>query len=573
MTQTSDFIEVVFPKLSHFWLDSGLVGLTQLLKEVNNNGVIISITEEGLKLKGSEEAIQSALESAYDLLVEHYYNLSTKKQRDNTSEYNFYYDSQDDKFVAFPKRKSVGIAELIFNKAPRPTSSSVKWEKKEKREIELSGKKIKKNRGILPSSYAYLQERLDSFLDQNGLEVTTAGLLLNGPNAVKPKIKIQVKSGKSKGTCYLCGKESPTLEDAGQTIFPLITGTSGVLSFNPRGGSPEKVCWKCSLLGKFVPVNGFYLRQGGHLFAFFPYSVSLEKMLDVFAPLHEAEQLDPNLFRNFEHPLGGYFQRPFEVTFAFLFTLYRKVILQQKEEKEDTNTALDWERMCNLTLEKAPLEFIIMHAESKGQTSMVKMIWPFRDTVYFFRLMNKLERAKINIREVMRLLIDFTQKKNENKTLLRNRKNKTLLRNRICERLLKKQTILDLVELHIFRADLTWFMPLVDFLVLYEPIVRKGGAMTKEEQDVAVALGRRVGMAVGKDGKKEDLFALRKARKKTDFLEQLNRLQFKLGGDFTVPAGIYEGALTDTNFVEFKQFCMIAALNSFNAATKGGKNK
>lgn len=570
MTQTSDFIEIVFPKLGHFWLDSGLVGLIQSLKEVNNNGVIINATEEGLRLKGAELSVQSALKAAYDLMVKRYYNLSTKKQRDNLSSYNFYYASEEDKFVAFPKRKSVGIAELIFNKPPRPIKSSIKWEKKEKREIESCGKKVKRTRGILPASHAYLQERLDSFLDQNGLEVTTSGLLIDGPNAVKPKVKIQVKSGKTKGICYLCGEKSPSLEDASQTIFPLITGASGVLSFNPQGGSPERVCWKCSLLGKFVPVNGFYLRQRDHLFVFLSYSVSLEKMLDVFAPLHEAEQLDPNLFRNFEHPLGGYFQRPFEVTFAFLFTLYKKVLLRQKEEKEDTKTVLDWERMCNLTLEKAPLEFIVMHAESKGQTSMVKMVWPFQDTVYFFRLMNKLERAKINIREVMRLLIDFNQKKNENKTLLRNR---------ICERLLKKQTILDLVENHVFRANLTDLKPLVDFLVLYEPIVRKGGTMTKDEQEVAVTLGKCVGKAVGKKdeqgrtkGKKGDLFALRKARKKTDFLEQLNRLQFKLGCDFTVPAGIYKGALTDTNFVEFKQFCMIAALNSFNAATKGGRS-
>jgi len=554
MSQT----EIVFPKLGHFWLDAGLVGLIQILKEMNHDEVSIAITEEELKVTGQEEAIQQALEDAYTRMIERYYNLSTKKQRDNTSSYNFYYDSKEDKFVAFPKRKSAGIAELIYNKAPRPTGSSIEWKREE---IGFDGKKGKRTPGILPISHAHLQERLDSFLDKNGLKVTTAGLLVDGPNAVSPNVKIQVKSEKPKGICYLCGKESSGMEEASQTIFPLITGTSGVLSFNSQGGKPEKVCWKCSLLGKFVPVNGFYLIQGEHLFAFFPYSLSLEKMLDVFAPLHEAEQLDPNLFRNFEHPLGGYFQRPFEVTLVFLFTIYRKVLLQQREE--DTDTALDWEKMLNLTIKKSPLEFIVMDAESKGQTSMVKMVWPFRDTVYFFRLMSELEQAKINIQEVMRLLIDFSQAKDENKTLLRNR---------VCERILKKQTILDIVEVHVFRANLTYFKPLVDFLVLYEKITRKEDAMTKEDQDVAVALGRRVGMAVGNDGKKGDLFALRKTRKKTDFLEQLNRLQFKLGSNFTVPAELYEGALTDDNFVEFKQFCMIAALNSFNAATtnKGG---
>jgi len=564
MIQATNITEIIFRKLGHFWLDSGLIGLIRFLRKVNNNRVSIDITEESLRLKGPEEAIQSVLEAAYDQMVKQYYNLSTKKQRDETSSYNFYYDTKEDKLIAFPKRKSVGIAELIFNKAPRPTGSSIKWERKEKREIELNGKKVKRTRGILPVSYANLQKRLDHFLDQNGLEVTTAGLLIDGPNAVRPKVKIQVKSGKPNGICYLCGEASSSLEEAKETTFPLITGASGVLSFNSQAGSPEKVCWKCSLLGKFVPVNGFYLKQNDHLFAFFPYSVSLEKMLDVFNPLHEAEQLDPNLFRNFEHPLGGYFQRPFEVTFAFLFTLYKKVLLQQSNKEEDTSAVMDWGRVCDITLKKAPLEFIVVDAESKGQTSMVKMIWPFRDVVYFFRLMSELEQAKINIREVMRLLVDFTYKKNENKTLLRNR---------VCERILKKQTTLDLVELYVFRAELDYFRPLLDFLILYEAIIKKENTMTEKEQEVAVTLGRRVGMAVGKEGKKGDLFALRKARKKTDFLEQLNRLQFKLGCDFTVPAALYEGSLTDSNFVEFKQYCMIAALNSFNAATYSGTQK
>lgn len=111
--------------------------------------------------------------------------------------------------------------------------------------------------------------------------------------------------------------------------------------------------------------------------------------------------------------------------------------------------------------------------------------------------------------------------------------------------------------------------------MIYEEEIRKGDSMTKEEQDTAVALGRRVGTAVARSegGKKGDLFALRKVRKKVDFLEQINRLQFKLGSDFVVPADLYEGKLTEQNFDEFKQFCMIAALNSYNAAMNESKKQ
>jgi hypothetical protein len=558
-------IEITFPKLNHFWLDSGLLGLAVLLKEVGD-GVEKIISDEGLTLKGSEGEIQDALGRAYKLLIRRYYNTSTKKQIDDTYSYNFYYDSKEDKFDAFPKRKSVGIAELIFNKAPRPTGTSVKWKKEEKREVLIHGKTIKRNRGILPPSHAHLQEKMDEFLNERGLDVTTSGLLVDGPNMVQPKVTIPKKfSETKKGQCYLCGEDSFSLEDAGQTIFPFITGASGLLNFNALCGKPEKVCWKCAFIGKFVPVSGFYFSQGDSLSIFFPYSTSFEKMLDVYRPLQDAKYEDPKLFKNFKHPLGfekyedGYFQKPFEVAFAFLYTLYRKVLLHQEGDAEQG--VLNWEEMCSLTISKAPLEFIVLHAESKGQTSMGKIVWQFRDSVYYFRLMEFLEKSGINIKEVMRLLIDFSQR-NENRTIDRNR---------VCERILKKQSILALMEAHVFNANVTYIKPLVEFVINYEPMIREeGDAMTIDTQEAAVTLGKRIGMTVAENGKKGDLYALKKARRKTDFLNELNRLQFKC--KLVVPPDIYEGKLTDTNFVEFKQFCMIAALNSFYAGSqsKGG---
>ena len=399
--------------------------------------------------------------------------------------------------------------------------------------------------------------------------MTTAVLLVDGPNEVRPKVVLGVKEGKVRGRCYLCGDEAYTLDEANQTIFPFLTGPSGVLSFNSEAGRPEKICWKCAFIGKFPPVNGFYLstRQRDSLFAFFPYSSSFEKMCDVYRSLRDIEYIDPNYYQNFQHPLhvgkatGGFFQRPFEVAFAFFYTLYRKLLVYTEGNADSADVVFDWEKMFDITLSKAPLEFIILHAEKKGDAWIGKMVWPFRDSVYFFRLMNALEDAGVNINDVMRLLIDFSQTKNENKTLVRNR---------VCERILKKKTALQLVESHAFSADVNYIKPLLDFETAYEPIIRMEDEMKREEQEAAVTLGKRVGMAVGTEGKKGDLFALRKVRKKVDFLNELNRLQFKY--DLSVPPDVYGGKLTDENFVEFKQFCMLAALNSFNAKQhpKGG---
>ncbi|HAG08058.1 MAG TPA: hypothetical protein DCK87_00600 [Desulfotomaculum sp.] len=242
--------------------------------------------------------------------------------------------------------------------------------------------------------------------------------------------------------------------------------------------------------------------------------------------------------------------------------------MHQKGEEEPA--VLDWERLYDLAVDKATLEFYTMHARKEGNTFSVKTLWPFRETVYFYRLLDLVEKGGVNVKEVLRLLVGF-QQKNENATLMRNR---------ICERILKRKSVLEMVENFVYGSDKNYIKPIVDFLVIYESEVRKDDSMTREEQDAAVALGRRIGMAVAKseDGKKGDLYSLRKARKKVDFLEQINRLQFKVSRDkqdnefkFIVPADVYEGKLTDENFQEFKQFCMIAALNSFNAAISDAK--
>ncbi len=417
----------------------------------------------------------------------------------------------------------------------------------------------------MPDEYQHLQGRMEKFISENGLKITTVGLLVDGPNAVQPKIKIALDEKKKNKRCYLCGGETGSLEDANQTIFPFITGSSGILSFNSNAGKPEKVCWKCSLLGKFVPVVGFYSMQGGSLSIFLPYSTSLRKMCETSDLLEGTKYKDDNLYRNYNHPLGGYYQHPYEITYSFLYTLYDKCLLNHAENGDD-EIDFDMEAALNLTFNTAPLEFYVIQTKDEGDTFAGKMIWPFKETLYFFRLTQKIEKTiKARMKEVLSYCVDYEASKNEIKTLLRNR---------ICERILKKQSILDLVEQHVFHTNISYFKPLQEMVLVYELLIREDDMVFKEEQEAAVSLGKCIGKAVGSsdNGKKGDLFALRKCRKKVDFLEQLNRLQFRLANDFLVPKEVYEGKLTDDNFHEFKQFCMVAALNTYNAVTNE-KNK
>lgn len=336
-------VTVTFPRLNQFWNDSGVVGLYRVIlgqvdapiqEGITNSEerldllykVTLSLTSESLIVCGDGTEIEKLLQHAYSVLVDRYYNISTKFQVEDRTAYNFYYDEQKDQFVTFPKRKAQGVAALIYDKAPRPIAGTVRWVTKEKREVVATGKKQKKTRGQLPDTHQHLQERLDVFLDGHGLDVTTSGLLLNGPNRVRPNISIQIESRKTKGTCFLCGQPASALESVSQTVFPLITGESGSLGFFPEGTAPGKACWRCAFVAKFVPVLGFFMWAGDRLHLFFPFAPSLIKVNQAYEPLMRATEFEPNWYRNFETILGGYFTHPAETCLAFLHTIYRKTL-------------------------------------------------------------------------------------------------------------------------------------------------------------------------------------------------------------------------------------------------------
>lgn len=550
-------LEIIFPKLSHFWMDSGLIGLYKIAKEENPSEMEVEmhLTDEGLTFKGTEDNLTALFNKSYESLLDQYYNKSTEKQKQNNE--GFYYDSKEDKFVRFPKVKSMGVAGLIFSKPPRMTAKQVKYDVIE---VNEAGKKIKKK--VLPPEYSHLQDRFDSFLSETGIKISANNLLIDGPNAIQPQVEIKVKKGKERGKCFICGEASHSLTDIGGTVYPMITGSSGVLSFNSNGGSPEKVCWKCGFIGKFVPVNGFYAYNNEGYNLYFPYSSSLVKMSEVYDSF-EAEMIeDPNLLINFKNNLGVFFHHPFEQFFTFLYSLYLTFL--RKNVTDESVNELDLGKLYGVFISEAPLEFYTINTTSLGDTQMGKMIWPFNNSVFIFRLFENIEKNKISIKEVMTSLIDHDQKKYENKTMMRNK---------VCERILKKNSVVKLIEQHAFHINKSkkqYIKPIHDFVIEYEKILKE--ANDKVDQaiiDTAVSLGKTIGFSVASAGRKGkgDLFRLRKTRKPEDFLNEINRIQIKYGALIT--SELYgKGQEFENNFQEFKQFCMIAALNTFNAKSQ-----
>ena len=561
---SNDPITVEFPRTGNIWIDAGTVGLYRILigdkkaymtgklsKENPYTEVKADLRDDLLVVSGLAEKVQRCLEWAYDRLIDAYYNKSSAKQESEKGSYNFYYDSQNEKkpFVEFPKVKAVGAASLLFDKAARPSAKQEAWG-----DAPDAGGKLVRTPGRMPPAHAELQGQLDEFLRVHGLKPgPPAGLLIDGPNQVRPKVEIRaVEGGTAKATCFLTGMPISAAVEAKETAFPLLGGSRSFVNGNanwPRLG------WKADFVGKFVPVIAFFYRQGDDLHLFLPESTSLRRVDEAANALAPMVQLDRNLYRNFEFQLGPsklafLFRGRSEVALGFLHRLFVQLSQSKRAEAAEESGGLDDlvtpvddsddepaagsearspepetfvedqdsefgaaagsearspepEVSATNVVEtlligaaKAPVYFSVVSARKKGNVWMARDFWTFRDVVYLARLFELLRQSNCPSRHLFRLLIDFEAKDEA----------RTLLRDRFAEAILGRKPVLALIEKHAFHINrhndsskTTRIGPLVAFVKVYEVAMREETPMEegyKKMVETATRLGKRIGAAV-----------------------------------------------------------------------------
>src|SRR5208283_2053270 len=113
-------IEIHFPKLNHFWMDAGLLGLYRIAQKekFKESGVEITLDDTGVSFKGPEKKVQTFLQKTYDRLLKEYYNTSSQTQIEKNE--GFYYDTKKDHFFRFQKVKSMEIAGFLSTRRRVP---------------------------------------------------------------------------------------------------------------------------------------------------------------------------------------------------------------------------------------------------------------------------------------------------------------------------------------------------------------------------------------------------------------------------------------------------------------------
>jgi hypothetical protein len=626
-TKPDKIISLIFLRTGNPWIDAGVVGLhrvlmgrpsfvkqapgsdSELAGSAEFSHVKAELRRDGLVVEGPSAEVQACLEKAYDRLIACYYDLSSRKQIDEKRSYNFFLDSASESFHAFPKKRPAGAALLLFDKAVRPAGDQEKWGTDS-----TTGKAAP---GRMPERLAHLQGKLDEFLDEHQLRAgPPAGLLINAGNEVRPKMEFKVTDKPASLPCFLTGQPQPGKAEAKGTAFPLLGGSRSFVS-NTR--EDLHIGWQLDYVGKFVPAVAFFCQQSDDLHIFFPESHDLCRIDQMATVLQRMCSLEPNLFRNFELHLGGYFERRSEVTLTFLHRVFEELSQQAQargvapvaaaeeaadalyddaEEGAETGEAkatpeapIMSEAVYDATQRGGAVAFTIVSATKKGTLWMARDFWTFLDLVYLSRLFEKMlerqqlpskkVRVRCRPRSLMHALIDFDAKKD-----------KTLLRDRVCEAILNKRSVLGMLEhhaYHIFSRSEPGkprnLGPLLDFAVLYEIERYEETQMMKEDYERMVKTARWLGENIAEGvlqaalsrnespGRSRGVFfRLRKTRTTKDFLDELARLQTRYP-EINIPKDFLDPTLFNhVTFEEFRGFCLVAALSRFQWKSQAKAN-
>jgi len=192
-------------------------------------------------------------------------------------------------------------------------------------------------------------------------------------------------------------------------------------------------------------------------------------------------------------------------------------------------------------LSKMPVQIYVSYATDSGQTFLTKNLVLYDELGYFYRLIHHMKKSGVNTRKLFSSL--YEEKYDFREKILRN--------------VLRKNSILRHIEQFAFRMvmrDQRISMGnILKFTIEYEQIIR-GDEMNKEQIETAVNLGKQIVIQAVETARAEnenekqalkkikgDLYQLRKSRTKTDFINQLNNLQFRYG--IAVSKNILDGIL------------------------------
>jgi len=574
-------IDYLFKLRDHWWFDAGIAAFYDIAERLKKNDgqrwldVKLWICPDGILVSAPDELLKPFVDACYEYLGDLWWNVSSSKQEEAKD--LVIYNKEKETFSCAPRRNPTPVAALS-----------------------VGGSSWKADYDAYDGLSDEMKSRTDAFLKETGKSlwgIKKDKLPYEQP-VCHPHIETFPVKGK-KRVCSVCGQEL-VCENVNQTVFPLFSSQSAAFSFNSKFGTPDIVCWECAMLGKFAVHSALYKVADPYTQIMQIYSNNMAALLNMHDMMGNSSNIrifekDKLYFRDFGtgESIVELAKLPYEVLWSFFLISFAEL---NKQKRNAIDAGKKLKQIGSLSEEDlndlAATGVVTMSLEKKGQTFITKELVDFHDSVYIFRLIDYIEKETKEDKILSKNSGDFWKNLFWDFVLVQNKQKpydpvNGLYRNRILQKVFEKSSILQDVEDFVFKKSLAYSYPylyrILSFVILYERVANKrdvdyegGKGMTKDQVEIATKLGAQIVIRGKKtlmvDGNdvnklkplKGDLFSLRKTRTANDFLEQLSRLQFRYG--LVLNQEIIKGILVekDVDFEDFKAYCMISALNSYN---------
>lgn len=569
--------KIEFKRTAHTMLNNGIIGVYDYLKKAEKEDRFIiefkyQLKESGLQIECEE--LFTLLEELYYWMGEDYYDTVTLKQDEEVEKkglakksgnYNLYFNTEEDRFVPFPKITNYGLPILLTNGRPKNT-------KNEENQTTIDS---------LKKSDKSLAELIKSEFKDRGLKLGSV-VYKNEPYTTIPRLE-KLQRGffeEGKKTCFWTGESYKKLVDINNNS-PFIK-KQGINNFKPFfKNAQSNISWKAMYLIRFSPVHAFYhygtrTKKETILHSFFFESANLKELNDILHRVELKKDLmtlkSNNYYSNISPSLKDIYTENQEVILVLLYTLYRKVIKNYSGSSSLIND------LFQSGPELPRFTLIGMQSNSFQTLRPIKYININRAHIVV-NMLHTLEKNSIQFSKVFGSLKLLKPSQRQSKDQHKKLKSERLLRNKVSDRFLKGQSILDLIEDLFVRCygytcsnepvGFKDYNQLFKFLQLYE---LKVNAMDEQLQQLAIKLGQQIGIKMksadasaddktnAKNGR-GDLFSLRKARTQKQFLDELIRIDFKYGLKINDELAL---KINENNYYTIKQFLIIGALNVLN---------
>lgn len=525
-------------KTGNFWIDSGLVALNNVLYSINMNDLKFGLTANYLDIDVEDDKIADVLNSAKTEAENNY----LKK----TEGGGWYY--ADEKFHMYQKTDfKMHLKSFFTGKTPQTEGGLVS----------LKNPSLMKGKDRIMTQSEYLaflnfkEKNKDFKYGTKKVKIEDRGFI-NTPPIYNIGTEFHLDFAK-KGNkfCDFSGTNFTKTTNVTGMNYPFMTGNSGELNFSSHLKKKLSIASLYDFLSTFSFYNLYYLLQDNLKHYFVLYDSDLIRLSEFLNTIQQdAPQLNKIDYNNFKTEIIGTIYEN-ESLFNFLVSIYQQV--KQKFEIDKLFENLIKKSVFTLSNDGN------IFRDVKEYTSLTALF-------SLFDSFSELEDDENNyFSHFLNMVRYFTKR-------LDSGKYDTNFRNKLCEEILNFKSPYKTIESFLSDVKLKekekkGILYLDKIITIYNNKIQNHMNTKTEMVEMCKSLGQQIGKycqeANNGSGDKGILFSIRNAKNRTEFLNVLAEIQFRIDKQYYNIENFLKEILDSKDWEEYKSLVSIFAMNRF----------